>query len=136
MDELKYVQIKPRQHIAYCTCTQHREKEFSECCLSFDGTIVINASLVKNLGIFFDRTLCMQNQASAITKSCYFQIRNIGRNRLYTTEDACKTLACSLITSRLDYGNALLYRVNTQHNLEATACSKYSSWIDNPWQET
>jgi hypothetical protein len=68
-----------------CICTKHRKKEFSECCLSFDGTIVINASFVKNLGIFFDRTLCMQKQASAITKSCYFQIRNIGRNRSNTT---------------------------------------------------
>ena len=97
MDELNYVQIKPRQHIAYCICTKRREKEFSECCLSFDGTIVINASFVKNLSIFFDRTLCMQKQASAITKSCYFQIRNIERNRSYTTEDACKTLVCSLI---------------------------------------
>ena len=83
--------------------------------------------LLKNLGMFFDRTLCMQKQASAITKSCYFQIRKIGRNRSYTIGDACKTLVCSLITSLLDYGNALLYRVNTQHNLEATACSKYSS---------
>jgi hypothetical protein len=71
--------------------------------------------------------LCMQKQVNAITKSCYFQIRNIGRNRSYTTEDACKTLVSSLIASRLDYGNALLYIVNTQHNLEATACSKYSN---------
>ena len=119
MDEFMYVQIKPRQNRTYCICTKHHEKAFSECCLSFNGTIVINASFVKNLGIFFDRTLCMQ--VSAITKSCYFQIRNIGRNRSYITEDACKTLVCSLIASRLDYGNALLYRVNTQHNLEATA---------------
>jgi hypothetical protein len=77
-------------------------KEFSECCLSFDGTIVTNASFVKNLGIFFDRTLCMQLQ------SCYFQIRNIERNRSYTSEDACTILVCSLVTSRLDYGNALI----------------------------
>ena len=123
MDELNYVQIKPKQHIAYCICTKHREKEFSECCLSFDGTIVINASFVKNLGMFFDRTLCMQKQASAITKPCYFQIRNIERNRSYTSEDACKTLVCLLVTSRLDYGNALLYEVNT---VIVTVCSKYS----------
>jgi hypothetical protein len=29
---------------------KHHVKEFSECCLSFDGTIVTNASFVKNLG--------------------------------------------------------------------------------------
>jgi hypothetical protein len=32
-------------------------KEFSKCCLSVDGTIVNNAAFVKNLVIFFDRTL-------------------------------------------------------------------------------
>jgi hypothetical protein len=74
---------------------KHRVKEFSECCLSFDGTIVTYASFVKNLGIFFDRTLCMQKQASAITKSCYFQIRNIERNRSYTSDDAFKALKLS-----------------------------------------
>jgi hypothetical protein len=71
---------------------KHRVKEFSECYLSFDGTIVTDASFVKNLGIFFDRTLFIQKQASVITKSCYFQIRNFGRIRSYTTEDTCKTL--------------------------------------------
>jgi len=105
---------------------KHRVKKFSECCLSFHGIIVINASFVKNLGIFFDRTLCMQKHASAITKSCYFQIRNIGRIRSCITEDASKTLVCSLVTSRLDYGNALLHRVNTNiifklHRVQNTA---------------
>jgi hypothetical protein len=123
MDELNYVQIKPKQHIANIVFARNTVRRNFQNVVSFDGTIVINASFVKNLGMFFDRTLCMQKQASAITKSCYFQIRNIGRNRSCTTEDACKTLVCSLITSRLDYGNALLHRVNTQHNLEATACS-------------
>jgi hypothetical protein len=127
VDELNYVQIKQRQNRTYCICTKRREKEFSECCLSFDGTIVTNASFVKNLGMFFDRALCMQKQESAITKSYYFQTRNIGRIRSYTTEDACKKLVYSLVTSRLNYGNALLYGLNTEHNLEATACSKYSS---------
>ncbi|CAC5394124.1 unnamed protein product [Mytilus coruscus] len=28
-------------------------------------------------------------------------------------ENACKTLVCSLVTSRLDYGNALLHNVNS-----------------------
>jgi hypothetical protein len=37
-------------------------------------------------------TVCMQKQASAITKSCYFQIRNIGHIRSYITEDVCITL--------------------------------------------
>ena len=40
-------------------------------------------------------------------------IRNIGRIRSLITDDACKTLVCSLVTTRLDYGNALLYGTNS-----------------------
>ena len=86
---------------------------FAPCEGILDGTIVTNTSFVKTLDIFFDRTLCMQKQASAITKSFYFQIRYIEVIRLYTTEDARKPLVCSLVTSCFDYGKVVLYGVHT-----------------------
>jgi len=91
---------------------KHRMQTFTQCELVFDGIVVSDASFVKNLGVYFDKTLTMDKQSSAIAKSCYYQIRNIGRIRSYISDDACKTLVCSLVTSRLDYGNALLYGVN------------------------
>ena len=51
----------------------------------------------------------MEKQVIAISKVCYYHIRNNGSIRRYITRDAYKTLAHALITSRLDYGNALLY---------------------------
>ncbi len=83
-------------------------KELSGRNLKFGNNIVSDSSCIKNLGVFFDNTLTMNQQISAVTKSCFYQIRNIGRIRPYITEYATKTLVCSLITSRLDYGNALL----------------------------
>jgi hypothetical protein len=80
VDELNYVQIKPKQHIAYCICTKHREKEFSECCLSFDGTIVINASFVKKLGMFFDRTFIMH----AKTSKCNYKVMLLSNSEYRT----------------------------------------------------
>ena len=47
-----------------------RVKEFSNCHLSFDGTIFSNASVIKNLGVYFDRTMSMEKQVNAVTKSC------------------------------------------------------------------
>jgi hypothetical protein len=69
----------------------------------------MSSECVKNLGVYFDETLSMNQQVSSVSKSCFHQIRNIGRTRSYITENACKTLICSLVTSRLDYFNALLY---------------------------
>jgi hypothetical protein len=62
-------------------------------------------------GMIFHGT-CKFQEASAITRSCFHQIRNIGRIRSLISVDACRTLVCSLVTSRLDYGNALLYGTN------------------------
>lgn len=92
---------------------KHKVSSMSNFQLSFDGTIVTDVSFVKNLGCIFDKTLSMEDQASAITRSCFYQIRNIGRIRSLITDDACKTLICSLVTSRLDYANALLYGTNS-----------------------
>ena len=57
----------------------------------------------------FDSNLKMEHQIVNTVKSCYYQIRNIGRIRPHLTEESCKTLVLELVTSRLDYGNALLH---------------------------
>ena len=64
--------------------------------------------------MYFDKTISMEQQASAITRSCFQQIRNIGRIRSLISVDACRTLVSSLVISRLDYGNALLYGTNNK----------------------
>ena len=53
----------------------------------------------------------MEKQCNAIARSCYFHIRNIGCIRPFISEDACKMLVNALVTSRLDYGNVLLYGI-------------------------
>lgn len=93
---------------------KHRASELKNCKLCLDGTIVSDVSCVKNLGVHLDKSLTMEQHVAAVSKSCFNQIRNIGRIRPYITDNACKTLVCSLVTSRLDYGNSLLYGVNAK----------------------
>ena len=47
--------------------TKSHVKEISNWHLSFDGTIVSNGSVVKNLSVYFDRTLSMEKQVNAVT---------------------------------------------------------------------
>ena len=58
---------------------KHQVKHFSDFRLKFDGTVLGDVSCVKNLAMYFDKTISMEQQASAITRSCFQQIRNIGR---------------------------------------------------------
>ena len=92
---------------------KNRVKDLEKCQLVLNGNVVTDTSCVKNLGIHLDKTLSMEQHISAVSRACFNQIRNIGKIRSYINESACKTLVCSLVTSRLDYGNALLYGVNT-----------------------
>jgi hypothetical protein len=66
------------------------------------------ASYVRNLGTVQDCCLSMERHINSVTKSCYHQIRSIGKIRRYITTDACKALVNGLVVSRLDYANALL----------------------------
>ena len=44
---------------------KHRIKHLSECSLSLSGTIVNDVACVKNLGVFMDKTLSMEQQVRA-----------------------------------------------------------------------
>ena len=93
-------------------CPKSQMNDLPAFTLDFCGTIVSDVSCVKNLGVYLDKSLNMEKQVSNIVRSCSNQIRAIGRIRSYITVDACKSLVSSLVTSRLDYGNALLYGIN------------------------
>ena len=91
---------------------KHRPLSHSDLKLTIGSDTIRSVSSVKNLGVIFDNAMLLENQVNAITKSCYYHLRNIGSIRECLTDDACKTLINALVTSRLDYGNALLYGIN------------------------
>ncbi len=53
----------------------------------------------------------MDQQLTSVCRSAYYQIRRIGSIRGYLTANAAKSLVSSLVTSTLDYCNALLIRL-------------------------
>jgi hypothetical protein len=91
--------------------SKHQAKKMGNLSMQLGNHTLNAATSVKNLGVTMDSSLSMDTHVSDICKSCFYQIRNIGHIRQYITTDACKTLVQALVTSRLDYGNALLYGV-------------------------
>ena len=65
------------------------------------------SSCVRKLGVLFDSNLKMEHQIANTVKSCYYQITNIKQIRPHLTEESSETHVHTLVTSRLDYGNAL-----------------------------
>ena len=66
------------------------------------------SSTVKDLGVVFDSALAMSDHVSNIVRSCFYHLRNLSRIRPCLTDTALLTAIHAFVTSRLDYGNALL----------------------------
>ena len=69
-------------------------------------------SVVRNLGVYLDNELSMSAHVNTVCSSCYYHLRTIRHIRPYLTLKAAKALVHSLISSRLDYCNSLLYGIS------------------------
>lgn len=92
--------------------SKHQSKNVPIFHLKVWESVINSVTSVRNLGVYFDRHLTMEKQVASIVKSCNYHLCNIGRIRRFISTAACKTLVNSLVTSRLDYANSLLFGVN------------------------
>ena len=78
------------------------------------GEIQIAQSLkVRDLCVTFDQFINLDDHITAICRSTYFHIRNIGKLCILLWYNVFSTVIHTLISCRLDYCNSLLYNVPT-----------------------
>ena len=75
------------------------------------NTTVVCEPQVKYLGVISDQVLSMRQHVNYTSRTARFHLRNISRNRSYIPEESCNLVMQSLVTSRLDYSNGLLYGI-------------------------
>ncbi len=76
--------------------------------------------VIRNLGCFMDSNLSLTSHVDNLRKSILFHIRNLWRIRPFINKDTCHHSVRALVTSRLDYCNALftLLSVNNVQRLQ------------------
>ena len=65
----------------------------------------------RNLGFIFDEHLTFSDQISALSKSCYYHIRELCCIRPYLDFKTASTIATSIVHSKLDYCNSLYHNL-------------------------
>ena len=65
----------------------------------------------RNLGVEFDKDFNFRKHKSKVCRSCYYHIRDLRRFRRCLTAAVTKTIATSLVSSKLDYCNSILYNI-------------------------
>jgi len=64
-----------------------------------------------NLGSIFDEHLTFSDQIPAISKACYYHVRQLRCIRPYVDSTTACTIATSIVHSKLDYCNSLYYNL-------------------------
>ena len=78
---------------------------------------VTHSPSARNLGIVFDSALNFKSHISGISRACYYHICDICRIRRFLTPSVAKKIATTLIGSKLDYCNAVLFNVTEKRYL-------------------
>jgi len=73
------------------------------------GTESVKASdAVCVLGVLFTPDLALDKHVTTVSTKCFFQLRQLHRVRCSLDHESTATLVHVFVTSRIDYGNALL----------------------------
>ena len=84
--------------------SKYKQDLYNDLSITSGGTVVDCSSQVKDLGV-----ISLRQHVSYTSKTCRFHHRNISRIRKYIPHDISVVLIKSLVMSRLDYSNGLLY---------------------------
>ena len=77
------------------------------CKIRIGDSNISPSETVRNLGVKFDANLSFKNHITYVLQSVRFQLRNLGFIRKCLTKNAAEQLIHALISSRIDFSNAL-----------------------------
>ena len=89
------------------TCQQLKKLQAMN--IKVGGSVIKPSCQVKNLGSWFDSKLNIRHHITNVCKAGFFYLHNIRRIKKYLSRNSLLSLVHALVTSRLDYCNALLY---------------------------
>ena len=74
------------------------------------GTAINVTDQIKSLDVFIDSRLSFNKQViSCICKASYSSIKALRKIRSILNLETAKTVACAIVSARLDYCNSILY---------------------------
>lgn len=91
------------------TTAQLKSVDAAATTVSIAGASLPVSRELKSLGVILDDHLRFDRHASAVAKACAYHTRALRHVRHLLTTELATTIACSIVATRLDYCNSLLY---------------------------
>jgi hypothetical protein len=102
------LQLNPKKSEAIqFTATRGRNRVDDVATIRVSNAVIPPLESIRSLGVTLDRKLSFDQHVTNTCKSCYHHIRALRHVRQSLPDDVARTVACSLVGSRLDYCNSL-----------------------------
>ena len=107
------MQVNPDKTELMLVGCQRRLKDINNTGkVAIAGTHVSFCDSVKILGVTIDSSLSLDKHVSSVVQSCNFHISALKHIRPLLSYDLANQNACSIVASRLDYCNSILYNTS------------------------
>ena len=87
----------------------HNQSKYNITVIRIGDCNITPSPYAKNIGVVFDSVMSMSKHIQQICQTAYWHLHNISTVRSCLTPEAAASVMHSLVISRLDYGNALVY---------------------------
>ena len=100
--------------------------------MNINGTCVKFSPSVRNLGVTLDSTLSLHQHVMNVCSVAYIELRHINSIQNRLSVDAVKLLVCSLVLSRLDYCNSLLFLSILLRGFKESKMRQPDQYLEHP----
>ena len=108
-NRLKLNQAKTEFFVA---SSSHHYSSLQHLTLNLDGHEIPSSPSIHNLGVIFDFSTTMAEHITNLSRSINWQLRNLNCIRKFLDTDTCHNIVRTLILSKFDYCNSLLYGID------------------------
>lgn len=104
-----YLKLNDSKSELFITGSYHNLKllDLADIELAIGGSSIKLSPVIRNLGCFLDSNMSLTPHVNNLRKTILFHIRNLWRIRRFIDKETCHHAVRALVTSRLDYCNAL-----------------------------
>ena len=96
----------------FVASSSHHYSSLQHFALNLDGHEIPSSPSIRNLGVIFDSSMTMAEHITNLSPSINWQLPNLNRIRKFLDTDTCHNIVRTLILSKLDYCNSLLYGID------------------------
>lgn len=107
--QVNQLQLNPNKTVHLDPSSRGHYKNFSDLCIG--GINEHPSTSAKSVGIYFYQSLSFEFQLSTVSKSCYFQLRQLRPICRRLDQETVQTLLQLYVSSHLDYSNVLYWRL-------------------------